>query len=60
MISEHECQVEWRRLFKQKPIDKSVFRKARKLVNQLPEASPLRVRFEKELEEIKSIVESNS
>ncbi len=60
MISENEFQREWRRLFKEKPIEKSVVSKACKLVVQLPDTSPLRVRFGKELDEIKTIVDNKS
>ena len=54
MISENEFQRQWRRLFKDTAIEKSTVSKARQLVDQLPPVSPLRVRFEKELDEIET------
>jgi len=60
MISEDEFQRQWRRLFRDTAIEKSTVRKARKLVDQLPHVSPLRVRFEKELDEIEITINGMS
>ena len=60
MISENDFRLEWKWLFRAKPIEKSIVGKARNLVDQLPDVSPLRVRYEKELDEIKTIMDSNS
>lgn len=57
MISEHDFQREWKRLFgTERPREETV-RIARDLLDRLPFASPLRVRFGTELDEIQALVD---
>ena len=58
MISEHEVTLKWRSLFKGGDVSSKTLRAAKKLLDQLPLESPLRVRLAVELEQIRELRQS--
>ena len=53
LITESEAQGLWRKLFRGQPITTLTIREASQIVDRLPEDSPVRVRLNGELDELK-------
>ena len=55
MRNQNDITLEWRETFKGGDINKKTLDRAQKLVDELSVESPLRVRLEKELNELREI-----
>ena len=60
MLTESEVQRSFRALFKSREVAPDAFEKAEELIEQLRPESPLRHRLISELEEIRSVCESQA
>jgi hypothetical protein len=58
VLSEHSVTVEWRKLFREGNLTADLIQQAERLLEQLPNTSPLRVRLGEELTELTSLAES--
>ena len=57
MTSEHDITLEWRRIFKGGNLSEKLLDRAQLLIEGLSVESPLRIRFENELNELRKIVD---
>ena len=55
MRDQKDITLEWREIFKDGNLNKKTFDRAQKLLDELSVESPLRVRFENELNELRKI-----
>ena len=55
MRSEHDITLEWRRIFKDGILSEETLDRAQQLLDELSAESPLRFRFENELNELRKI-----
>ena len=55
MRDQKDITLEWRETFKDGNLNKKTFDRAQKLLDELSVESPLRVRFENELNELRKI-----
>ena len=60
MRTEHEIIIEWRKLFKNGNVTEESIDAAQKLIDDLSGESPLRVRFENELDELRRIAKTGT
>ena len=60
MRNEHEIIIEWRELFKNGNVTEETIEAAQKLIDDLSGESPLRVRFENELDELRRIAKTRT
>jgi len=58
--TEHEIIIEWRKLFKNGNVTEESIDAAQKLIDDLSGESPLRVRFENELDELRRIAKTGT
>ena len=56
MLTESEFTREWRRMFGQDGVTDSAIKKGDDLVERLPLESPLRARYDRELNDLRKIV----
>ena len=56
MLSEQTIANRWRNLFQGGHITKDAIRSAEEMIDQLPPESPLRVRLDNELRELRNVV----
>ncbi|HEX4000959.1 MAG TPA: hypothetical protein VHX65_20610 [Pirellulales bacterium] len=55
MLSEREFSVQWRKLFVESTYNQAACAKADELIDALPETSPLRQRYSKELSDLRKL-----
>ena len=60
MLSEGAVANRWRSLFKGGHITSETIRSAKEMIDQLPPESPLRVRFDHELSELREVAARNN
>ena len=60
MRTEHEIIIEWHKLFKNGNVTEESIDAAQKLIDDLSGESPLRVRFENELDELRRIAKTGT